>query len=108
MDTVGYRFETLSGNNLRLVGELSFASLSGGGPTLSELSGPVVVSLADLDRIDSAGVAQLIEWRAEAQARNADLLYTSLPEQLRQMISAFGIEALFESSADGQTVATDT
>ena len=108
MDAVGYRFETLSDNSLRLVGELSFASLSAGGPTLPELSGPVVVSLADLDRIDSAGIAQLIEWRAEAQARNADLRYTSLPKQLRQMIAAFGIEALFESSADSQPIATDT
>jgi ABC-type transporter Mla MlaB component len=63
------------------------AWLSGGGA--------LTVDLAGVERVDSAGVALLLEWQALARAAGRALTYANMPEQVRHMISVSGLAQAF-------------
>jgi phospholipid transport system transporter-binding protein len=55
--------------------------------------------LAGLDGGDSAGLAVLIEWLAQARARGVALRYANVPGSLRAIARLSGIEALLDGAA---------
>ena len=40
------------------------------------------VDMSGVDKADSAGLALLLEWKAQAAARGATIIYTDIPESL--------------------------
>jgi len=103
-----FRFEGNQRDGYRIEGELGYDTLGDKPLPLPAIDGPVTVSLARLERVDSAGIAQLIAWRGEAQAQNADLRYTCVPKQLVQMVEAYGIQSLFADQTASVVEASDS
>lgn len=58
-------------------------------------AGAITVNLKNVTRVDSAGVALLLEWRERTRAAGRELSFTDLPEQLRHMIRVSGLDAAF-------------
>lgn len=56
-------------------------------------SGDISVDLAALTRVDSAGLALLIDWLAWAQGAQRTLRFAALPESLRALARLSDVEA---------------
>lgn len=78
--------ESVEGNQRRVSGELVFASvreaLGQSDALFDDADGELQVDLGGVERADSAGIALLIEWARRAKARNLDIQYTHMPEQM--------------------------
>ncbi|MDJ0955348.1 MAG: STAS domain-containing protein [Arenicellales bacterium] len=57
------------------------------------------LSLRNVERIDSAGLALLIEWSCLARKQNKQLVLKDLPASLRSMIDVGGLEEVLSVSA---------
>ncbi len=85
------------GRDLQLSGELVFATAR---DAFSQLLGALPASCdslaVDLSRIrrgDSAGLAALVEWRAEAVRRGVHLRFTSAPDDLHALARLADLDA---------------
>jgi phospholipid transport system transporter-binding protein len=70
-----------------------FFAASGG--WLGSGSGTLTVDLRGVTRIDSAGVALLLEWCQVARQAGRDLAYTAVPEQVQHLIRVNGLSQAF-------------
>ena len=57
----------------------------------------IVLDLSGVTKVNSAGMALLLEWRCNAQKQSADLTIENLPENLRQIAQVCDVEALLVS-----------
>lgn len=81
-----------------IAGELTFANVM---PTLQRLrpatatgSGPLELDLSGVTRVDSAGLALLLELARNARAAGRELKLIGAPEQLRRLAGFFGLTPL--------------
>ena len=76
-------------NVLSLHGELTLDNVaSTWRESRNLLNGQVdVVDLSDVSRVDSAGLALLLEWQAEAKSNNRELRFNAAPEDLVRLTS---------------------
>lgn len=87
-----------------LSGELGFAQVPAALATARaalerEADGPVELDLSGVTRVDSAGLALLLELARQARARGRELRCTGAPAQLRRLAEFFGISAVLALSA---------
>jgi phospholipid transport system transporter-binding protein len=82
----------------RLSGELSFATV---GSLLTEFSQqivthtpPKVLDLSKVSRVDSAGLALLIEWLKQS----ANITFRNIPDQMQSLANVSGVQALLNLS----------
>lgn len=78
-----------------LEGELSFASVEQGLKNTVKIftaSDRLVFDLAGITRVDSAGLALLLEWRKWAKEGEIALHYANLPRQLLAMAHVAGVD----------------
>lgn len=87
---------------MMLSGELTFANasrvLSGARDEVTGGSGPVELDLSAVTRVDSAGLALLLELAREAREAKRELRCTRAPEQLRKLAEFFGLTAVLSLS----------
>ena len=78
-----------------LSGELDFAHarevLESARPQVLAGSGPVELDLSGVTRVDSAGLALLLELTRAARREGRTLRCTRAPEQLRRLAEFFGL-----------------
>lgn len=87
--------EALQGG-VRLHGALVFASATSAFKQLVELlpsSGSLAVDLSGLDASDSAGLATLVEWRAQAIRRGVHLRFSKPNADLRALARLSDLDA---------------
>jgi phospholipid transport system transporter-binding protein len=81
-----------------LSGALSFASVGDALDKLREAaragSGPLELDLSGVTRVDSAGLALLLELARAARAAGRELKLTGAPGQLRRLAGFFGLSPL--------------
>lgn len=86
-----------------LAGELSFAQvpalLARAHDEIVAGTGPVELDLAGVTRVDSAGLALLLELARAARARGRELRCIHAPEQLRRLADFFGLTPMLALSA---------
>jgi phospholipid transport system transporter-binding protein len=88
--------------HLHLSGELSMATvpalLAGQKPfalvTDADPAATVIIDLAGVTRADSAGLALLIQWQREAQARQRGIRFQHIPAQMLAMARLSGVDQL--------------
>jgi phospholipid transport system transporter-binding protein len=88
-----------------LAGEITFATvprLSKFGLELLRGSGERYLSLAAVERTDSAGLALLVDWLASARAQGISLHYEAMPDKLRGLAAISEVDALLECGATAE------
>ena len=93
------RFEpNEKGTVYRLVGDLTFASalsaLGGANQVLDPQVEGVGFDLSGIKRVDSAGVALLIEWLQMARKTGCHLTFSHIPKTLYAIMQVNGVEAM--------------
>lgn len=86
-----------SSNACRAVGELGFATAVDAHAELLKClgsAGQVSIDCRELERIDSAGLAVLLDIVALARDRQVSLRYLNLPSGLLRLARLSGVEAL--------------
>lgn len=83
---------------LRVSGELTFVTVNNlleqSRPMLQGAQGWLVMELAGVGRVDSAGLALLIQWMRMARERSVDILFRHVPEQLLAIAHASDLDAV--------------
>ena len=83
--------------SFKLLGELSFASANLALKQTAKLfssAAPMEFDLSGIGRVDSAGVALLLEWRRSAHERGGKLDFVSPPDQLRAIAHVSGVDGI--------------
>ncbi|MCI0400027.1 MAG: STAS domain-containing protein [Gammaproteobacteria bacterium] len=81
-------------NEWAVFGELSFKTVPN---VIGELNGllnspsPQVIDLSGVTRIDSAGVALLVDWLRAARQRNVTVRFRNLPAQMLALAKVTGV-----------------
>ena len=91
-------FETLTGEQSRVVGSLEFATVTRLlplGTAAIEGGQAAVIDLAGVTDSDSSGLAMLIESLSVAKAAARSLRYDNMPKQLHQLAGLSEVEGLF-------------
>jgi anti-anti-sigma factor len=85
------RIEGDAATGYRLSGEMTYSTV----PALVEkpiqFADTTKVSLRDVVRIDSAGLALLVEWTCLARGEGKTLVLEQVPESLRSLIEVSGL-----------------
>ena len=85
-----------------LSGDLGFASASAlleqARPQVASGQGTVELDLGAVKRVDSAGLALLLELAREARKARREFKVTGAPEQLRRLADFFGVTPLLSLS----------
>lgn len=79
------RLESSDGGRIRVIGELTFATVSQllrEERLLEEDSGVLRIDLAEVGRADSAGLALLIHWLRHARQSGREVVFSNVPEQM--------------------------
>jgi len=80
-----------------LVGEMSFDTaaqiLKSSERDFAQLA-ETQVNLSQVSKADSAGLALLLEWKAQARRRNAEIRFVALPESLLAIAKATEVSNL--------------
>lgn len=81
-----------------LTGELNFAGVAGLLRQSTDLfanpTPTVELDLAGVQRVDSAGLALLVEWLARARRLGKSLRFLHVPEQILRMAKVGGLETI--------------
>ena len=91
------RFESLADGHYRLAGELSFATVPGlmaESASLFVAGQDLTLSLDQVERIDSAGLALMVSLLRQAREQGLVLNLQALPEQMLGLARVGGIEHL--------------
>ncbi len=62
---------------------------------------PVAVNLKGVSRVDSAGLALLLEWLREARAGQRAMTFTGLPDKLLAIARLSGVDGLLTDGYSG-------
>lgn len=85
---------TLGSSNgvVRISGALTFNTVPEVGGTLGHLvEGATRIDLTEMDRIDSAGVALLLDAILLARRAGRDVVVSGIPSRMRALIDVYGI-----------------
>ena len=58
----------------------------------------VLFDLRQVESMDSAGVAMLVDWIQSARERGVRIAFTGAPEQMKRIVRVSGLEELFAHS----------
>ncbi|HHQ69692.1 MAG TPA: STAS domain-containing protein [Halothiobacillaceae bacterium] len=85
---------------IKLAGTLGFSTVATADNqwlnALNEHCDTIEVDLAEVGRIDSAGLALMVSWMKLAQEKGVAIRYTHLPRSLAGMAAIYGIDSLFQ------------
>ena len=100
----GVALTDADGNAIRVSGALTFASarraIEAFRPYCQQRTKkPLLLDLAAVTRMDSAGLALLLQWKRMAHAAGRPLRFSALPEQARNLAAVFGVADLIDSSS---------
>lgn len=68
----------------------------------------IAVNLKGVSRVDSAGLALLLEWLRQARADQRSMTFTALPDKLLAIARLSGVEALITDGYSGAGSATSS
>jgi phospholipid transport system transporter-binding protein len=96
-NAVAAELRAMENGRFRVEGELTFASVPMMLKTSARLfqgQARISLDLSGVRRADSAGLALLIDWRAQAGREKRTLDFDAIPEQIRAMARVNGVESM--------------
>jgi phospholipid transport system transporter-binding protein len=82
-----------------VTGQLTFQSvpqfLAHSDKWLQDASGKVTIDMHGVTLADSAGLALLIEWLQLARSAQREIVFTNMPDQMRDLIRVNGLTQVF-------------
>lgn len=88
----------LDGGKLKVGGELTFATVTGilgqSRELFAKAGESIEIELDGVERVDSAGLALLIEWMRMASAQGKTIRFFRLPEQMMAIAAASDLESI--------------
>ncbi|MDO8706845.1 MAG: STAS domain-containing protein [Sulfuricaulis sp.] len=66
---------------------------------LQNSASTVTIDMHDVTLADSAGLALMIEWLQLARAAKHEIVFTNIPEQMRDLIRVNGLQKVFQLPA---------
>ena len=97
------RLEQKGDGRYALAGDLVFGSVAALLPAGESAFGgrsPVEVDLRQVKRLDSAGLALLLEWSLAARAQGREIRYRHAPPVLGTLAGMAGVDGLLATTAD--------
>ena len=88
---------TRDGNQLRVQGALTIASVAALAETGKQQfgdAGELIVDLAAVTELDSAALSLIFEWQREARRRSITIRYCNLPASLQSLAKLYGVAEL--------------
>lgn len=89
-----------SEKGLQLQGELTFETvssvLSEGNALLESHKDPITINLEGVNRIDSAGISLLLEWKRICDNKNKTFLVEGMQKQATSLIKTYQLQKLFQ------------
>ncbi|MCU7921361.1 MAG: STAS domain-containing protein [Candidatus Thiodiazotropha sp. (ex Dulcina madagascariensis)] len=82
-------------------GDMTFGSVKG---LLQQSAGlfssvqALEIDLTQVDRADSAGLALILEWKAQAVARDAKVVFTGMPDSIIAIARLCQVESLLDEA----------
>ena len=96
-------FTTRDNGVFEVTGQLTFQSvpqfLAHTDKWLQGGSGKVTVDMHGVTLADSAGLALLIEWLQLARSAKREIVFTNMPEQMRDLVRVNGLQEVFRLPA---------
>lgn len=84
--------------HLRIHGELSFASVPAlqraAAGHIERAASPLLIDLGAVQRVDSAGLALLVDWLRQGRRHGLEMRFTGMPDQLMAIARASGLDKL--------------
>jgi phospholipid transport system transporter-binding protein len=81
---------------MKLTGNLDASQVTQWWPERSTLFQNAIIDVSAVHKIDSAGVAFLVKWAQACQNDNQRLSIQGASPELAQLISLYGVSALFD------------
>jgi phospholipid transport system transporter-binding protein len=95
----------LDGSTLRLSGPVTLTTAgpltAQGRPLLGRLPPEATLDLSKVTRVDSAGVALLVEFWRLREREGARLEFVAIPAELQPLLQLYGLEAVFGTGSSG-------
>ena len=85
------RIEGSAAGGYRLNGDLTYRTVPAAFGQDIEFADETVMDLAGLDRIESAGLALLVEWTCAARRQEKTLVLERIPKSLRSLVQVSGL-----------------
>lgn len=88
--------------SFKISGELTFATtnqvLAQSRELFAQADGPIEVDLGSVERVDSAGLALLIEWMRTARTQGKEIRFFDLPDQMMAIAAASDLDSILPLS----------
>lgn len=101
--TLANAFSAAGEGRYRLAAPLTFATVPAlqarGTALIQQGGGALVIDLSGISTADSAGLALLVDWLAEARARGGSLRYEQIPETLHALARLSEVDTLIAPAA---------
>ncbi|MFN3235021.1 MAG: lipid asymmetry maintenance protein MlaB [Gammaproteobacteria bacterium] len=88
----------LKGNTLKVSGDVVFntvnAIINASAPLLKSISGDILVDLNNVDRVSSAALALLMNWKRFAKSQHKNIQFLNVPDKLQSIAQVCGVKNL--------------
>lgn len=89
---------TIDDGRWKISGEMTFATVTGllaqSRDLFAQAGARIEVGLEAVERVDSAGLALLIEWMREARTLDKAIYFSKLPEQMMAIAAASDLDSI--------------
>ncbi|MDH5544080.1 MAG: STAS domain-containing protein [Gammaproteobacteria bacterium] len=96
------RLDTLAMGHYRVIGDLTFETANQAYSLARQIfqdNTDVLIDVGEVKRIDSAGIACLLEWIREGRMHESEVLFENIQQQLTMLIRVSGLERLIKVAA---------
>jgi phospholipid transport system transporter-binding protein len=91
------RIERMENNRYLLTGVLSFNTISqiqDDIESMTKQGSEIILDLAGISRVDSAGIVVLLEWMKLARESGKQILFTNIPQQLLDIARVSALDGI--------------
>lgn len=90
-----FKIETISDNELKLIGRFSAANIPDAEPIFNQLKATTTVDFSELEYISSGGLSVLLKAQKILKENGAELKLVNMNKMVRELFHYVGFDTLF-------------